>query len=164
MPAYRSVLPESADAERVAYHFVGEYATGVDAAPDVIDELARAVADWIDLWQQPDETAPWLGVELLADGVYMLVDTRRLPGTEEVQFLDEEEARVVLAGVPAARAAEVAWAIERHLLLEMDGWLTPLATADPQLLAAIEHEALGRRMPPPGQPMVRIAAGQPTGL
>lgn len=140
MPAYAAVLPEGADPARIGYHFVAKFRTGVDDAPEVLEELGASVGEWADSWRNGERTAASLAMAEVADDVYVLVDTRGLPGTSEVQFFDREQAAVVLTGAPPSRRDELQWAIDQSLLIEVDGWLVPLATADPEILAGFEVE------------------------
>jgi ribosomal peptide maturation radical SAM protein 1 len=145
MPAYEAVLPEGAPVESIAYHFVGEYETGSDGDDAVMVEIGRTVDEWIDSWSAPDRTAPALAVEELDEDLFIIVDTRGLVESIPLQFLTREQARLVLRGAPATDADGVAWAIDCGLLLEIDGWLVPLATANPELLAAMEEREMVRR-------------------
>ena len=81
-----------------------------------------------------DGSPPVLEVAPVAQDRFLLADTRGLPGTQQFSFLNRRRASLILAGSCLDDAENVAWALERKLLLEMDSSLVPLATATPQVL------------------------------
>jgi len=75
------------------------------------------------------------------------VDTRGLPETEPVELLDADAARRLLRAERFDASAAQLELIERNLAVHLDGWLQPLALADPAvlaLLAAPSTAAAGR--------------------
>jgi hypothetical protein len=63
-----------------------------------------------------------------------------LPGTEMFSFIDEETARVALAGQRGKPGPAVDWALEHKAAVEIDNWIAPLATASPELIAKFEAQ------------------------
>lgn len=136
--SYASLLPTSADAMKIAYHFIGDYECASKENLDLIRSIDVEVKTWQRRWGSGSTPAPRLEVTPLSSSDYLLLDTRGLPGTLEVQFLDREQASVVLVGRPLSDRAKATWAIERQLVVELDERLVPLATAEPKLLAQFE--------------------------
>jgi hypothetical protein len=99
------------------------------------------VSAWRQAWQT-EEPVPVLALTPLTDEHFLLVDTRRVPDTQEIQFLTRPQAAVVLAGSRRERTVEVEWALEQKLIVEVDSQFVPLATAEPQLLQEFEAEIL----------------------
>ena len=147
MPSYAAVLPPGADVERIAYHFTASYATAGHDDTAWIAALDGEVERWLKLWTDDDAVTPTLAVAELGDDAFLLIDTRGLPGADEVQFLSEAETAVVLSGAPPAERQAVQWALDRELLVDLDGWLVPLATAPRDLLARFQAPRNERRAP-----------------
>jgi hypothetical protein len=84
-----------------------------------------------------------LQVVALGDS-YLLLDTRRLPGTQAAQGLSYEQASAALAPQPDTETDVVAWALESQVGVLLDGEYVPLATARPELIRAFEEDAADR--------------------
>lgn len=149
--SYAAVFPPGADLRRIAYHFAGDYDCGAHRAMPVVRRLAGEVDEWHAVWKQGGAR---LHVTRMSDSIFLLQDSRGLPGTAQSRVLDRRQAATLLVGAPAAAAGDVAWAVEARLLVELDNWYVPLATAPPQLLLELEAEARrsSRRPAPTGRP------------
>ena len=139
---YRSFLPEGADVSRIAYHFQGEYASAHRRDPDLRSRFEAGIAAWLESWNSPGNPLPVLSVEPLDHETFLLVDTRRLADTQEFTFLTMHEAAAALVGGPLARRPLHAWAVERKLAVELDGWSVPLAVSDYETLKSFEVGSL----------------------
>jgi len=140
--AYASVFPSHADIGRIAYHFMGEYKSGAHEHPELICQISEELDTWRAHW----ETAapPTLGITCLSDEHYLLIDTRGLPGTQELNFLSQAEAALILRGCRSEEKLKVGWALERFLLVELDDRCVPLVTADPTILRQFEQPSSPR--------------------
>jgi ribosomal peptide maturation radical SAM protein 1 len=138
MEAYGAVLPAEADVWKSAYHFSGVYDSESRAMPEVIEQIKAEVRKWQAEWQSESEELPVLGVAEVAEDAYLLLDTRGLPGTETFNFIDEATATVVLGGHRGERTPAAEWALAHQAAAELDGWIVPLATASPDLIARFE--------------------------
>jgi ribosomal peptide maturation radical SAM protein 1 len=143
-PNYHAVFPAHADIERLAYRFVGDYASGAYRCNDVIRALQQEVDTWRARWVKGP--VPALRIDPLGDA-YLLRDTRGLPGTEEALLLGRDDAAALLRAAPYAPSPAMDRAIERRLGVLLDGYYVPLATASPGLLMEIERE--GHRVTAP---------------
>jgi len=141
MKSYFSVFPATANIEKLAYHFVGDYGSGSRETPELMKNLETEVDQWMSLWNKQDEALPALAVTSLAEDTFLLMDTRGLEDTEEIQFLDRDQASLILAGRRLdERDDNVEWALEAKLIVELDRLFVPLATAEPALLREFEAE------------------------
>jgi hypothetical protein len=140
MEGYASVLPECANIAKVAYHFVADYSSGSRNAQDLMAQLEDEVRAWVKLWNSDDEVLPALALTAITSSDFLLIDTRGLPETEQVQFLTREQARVAITGCSRSQGGLAAWALERRLAAELDGFVAPLATAEPALIREFETE------------------------
>ena len=132
LPVYYGIFPESADVEKLAYHFVARYPSESEADARFMEGFEKAVETWRESWRGAGEL-PSLALTEVGNGSYLLLDTRGLPGNRELSFITEGEAAVALLGRSADESL-VQWARERKLLLEVDGVPMPLATSEPALL------------------------------
>lgn len=141
MPGYESVLPSSADVNKVAYHFVADYPSASRENPKLIERLKAEVDRWMALWRMDDEALPALALTPLSAESFLLFDSRGLEGSEQIQFIDGEQASVALTGRRSdERDAVVEWALEARLVAEIDSRFVPLATAAPEVLREFESE------------------------
>lgn len=145
LPAYSYILPTSARIDLVAYYFLANYES---AANDKVQaELRAAVTAWQELWRTGSKP-PALHLREVRPGVYLLIDTRGLPGAQTVRFLDTAKARATLVphkprtGSADERSA-VTWALAERLAVLLDGRHVPLATASTTLLERFEAETDG---------------------
>jgi ribosomal peptide maturation radical SAM protein 1 len=139
--AYAGVYPASAALEKVAYHFDGDYQSAARENQDIVSSLKAEIEAWRAAWFSEDREQPILFVQRLSEHAFLLHDTRGLDGTEEVQFLSRDEAKLVLAGRPLPASEAAGWVFERKLAVELDGVYVPLAVAEPALLLEFESEA-----------------------
>jgi ribosomal peptide maturation radical SAM protein 1 len=145
-PAYSAILPADADTGKIAIFFDADYPSAARANPALIDDIAERVAAWQKSWQAPN-VPPVLHVRPLSDEQWMLLDTRGLPGAREIQFLTRQQAALVLVGDRHASPVDVAWALDRKLIVECEATLVPLATAEPDVLLAFENELQRSKAP-----------------
>jgi len=137
---YRGVYEDDFPLAKLAYHFEGTYACATRDHPEIVKQIGDAVAIWRRRFYGP--AAPRLSVVRDANR-YLLIDTREVAGNPVEQWLDEAQAIAVLTSRPARAAARQAsaWALAHKLIVERDGKLIPLATAEPELLAELEARA-----------------------
>jgi ribosomal peptide maturation radical SAM protein 1 len=147
MPGYEAVIPPLIDPATIAYHFVGTYSSGAFERPDLIARLKTEVDHWMSLWRNVDSPLPALAITPLSDDHYLLFDSRGLDGSEEIQFVDRQQASVALTGRRLAETDKhVEWAIDARAVVELDGRYVPLATAAPELLREFEAERRGAQL------------------
>jgi ribosomal peptide maturation radical SAM protein 1 len=139
LPAYHDFLPSSADVQRIAYHFLGDYWCGAHDHIDVIYKLYLEVRRWQSAWQHESGKLPELRV-CPYRGWYVLADTRGLPETEKAHILDRSEAALLLNAKPYTGSGQELWALQKKLAVIVDDWFVPLAVADPELLLEFEAE------------------------
>jgi len=140
---YASVFPPSADIAKLAYHFEADYHSDSREHPELMRKLRHAVEEWRKSWYAGETARPTLALHALSRQLFLLRDTRGLPGTQAMQVLNREEASVALVGRRSVQTAEVQWAIEHKLGVELDGAYVPLATAQPELLQEFAAEQRG---------------------
>ena len=136
MASYFDVLPDGADVFSVAYHFSAEYGSESKADRELQKALLDAMGRWRDLWRQDKYAAPTLSVTPLDDETFLLLDSRFNLAEPGVEFIDAEQARMVLTGESNAGDGTLQWACDRRYVLRVDGRWTPLATASPETLAS----------------------------
>lgn len=138
--SYLDILPESAAVMDIAYHFDGEFDSGSRRNPELIDRLRDQITTWRGRWN--DETRPVLGVMLLEENHYLMVDTRGIAGCRMARPLDAAEAAATLTSLPMQRTGAIhRWAREQKLAVEIDHWHVGLATAEPSVLELFADRA-----------------------
>jgi ribosomal peptide maturation radical SAM protein 1 len=142
--SYGSLLPDHADVAKLAYHFDADYRSASLEQPEVLLRVHDAVEAWRAAWES-DGPVPALEVSRLTDEQFLVLDTRGLPNTREIQFITRDQASLVLAGTAGGRSGQADWALERRLAVELDGEIVPLATADPALIDEFASEVRQRR-------------------
>jgi hypothetical protein len=138
MNFYSSVMPDNVDISRIAYHFFADYRSESREHPDLIHSLKEEIDRWRSSWRQ-GVVPPVLVITDIGYGHYLLIDTRGLSGTQELNFLTEEQALIALAGANQRLEDEVEWALRRKLLVEVDSKYIPLAIAQPELFMKFEE-------------------------
>lgn len=143
MDPYFRAFPKHADIFKLAYHFDGDYDSGLKDEPALVKELTLRVQAWQRRWESPDEERPRLKVIRLFGNQFVLQDTRGLPGCEEYQFLTPERVHQILVGGIPRDHNRLAWAIRKKLLVELDDRLVPLPIAPIDMLIDIEENTQG---------------------
>jgi ribosomal peptide maturation radical SAM protein 1 len=136
---YSDILPEDADIAKIAYYFEADYESESRDNIEVMGGLKDEIERWRSSWQL-NAAPPALVITELGDDRFLMLDSRRLPGAQELTILSYDQARVALAGPGPRSRNELAWAIEKKLVLELDRRHVPLATARPDLLSKFEAE------------------------
>jgi len=132
---YRNVYPDSAQWEKLAYGFSGDYPCESHDDPSVV----QAIVDEIEIWKQNQQRSV---LAMLPCGpLYIVQDSREIPGTKDRHMLDFEQAREVMVYAPYSDSQYQQWAVSEKLGIVADGWYVPLITAAPQLLWAFEGES-----------------------
>ena len=134
---YENVLPESAELDKLAYHFEGTFDSAALDHPTL-----RALGEQVFTWRKCfySDNRPQLSVAR-GSGSFVLRDTRGLPGVPEEQIIDESQAGMALVSclTRSRPRASYAWALEHRLVVERDGRYVALAVADPDLLFELEQ-------------------------
>ncbi|KYG02823.1 hypothetical protein BE21_54255 [Sorangium cellulosum] len=142
--AYADVLPDGADAEQVAYQFEGDFDSIASRHPELVAAIGAEIRAWNADWIERAPRLPELSIQWFGPDMYLLTDTRGLPGAPEVQLLPVRRAAAVLVGRPQDGRSELAeeqsWAVGNRYAVELDGWHVPLATAPDDVLARFERE------------------------
>jgi ribosomal peptide maturation radical SAM protein 1 len=143
LAGYATVLPKDADVEKIAYHFVGEYASGCYEDLGLIQSIAHEVDHWRSMWNGLRKR-PVLSLTRRQDQ-YTLVDTRDLHPTRRVQEFDKATASLLMSARPYARGhdAKIDLAVDQGIGIVLDSWYEPLMTAAPETMA--ELTANGRQ-------------------
>jgi hypothetical protein len=128
LPVYNDFFPAGADIARIAYHFFGDYPSDTHRYIDLLRELNAKVRTWNRAWQQGYRKRPELKL-CRHEGLYLLVDTRGLPGTELLRELDTSEAGLLMDAKPYSRSTAENLAIDRKLAVVVDDWFVPLPVA-----------------------------------
>jgi ribosomal peptide maturation radical SAM protein 1 len=139
-PAYGHVFPADADKDRLAYHFESDYNSGSHNAPALIEALRNAVEEWRARWARGSTAAPTLRIvplSALTGDTHLLIDTRNGADCDNTQFLDAEQAAMVLTPRPLPADDDMTFAIEKKWGVVVDSWYVPLATASPELLSSL---------------------------
>ena len=148
MNGYDAVLPDGADTRKIAYHFIGDYTSASRERRDLIALLKKEVDHWISLWRMGEQALPALALTPMSPDSYLLFDSRGLEGADEIQFIDRDEASVVLTGRRLDERDEVVdWALEARLVAEVDSRFVPLVTAEPHVLHEFESDRLADLQP-----------------
>lgn len=132
LAAYAEVFPDHVDPAALAYHFTATWSSGSTDNPALMGQLWAAVQRWRAAWES--SSPPVLRLARAGAG-YVLTDTRGT-GPSTVR-LTEAQAVAVAAGGPLDAPAGQ-WAMRRGYAIARDDWAVPLATAHPDLLAALE--------------------------
>jgi hypothetical protein len=140
--SYYAIIPEHANAAKIAYHFEGDYESESKASPRFMEKLDTEINGWRRAWESDDEL-PCLAVSELNEDCYLLLDTRCLPGTQEINLINTAQARLVLAGV-ADSPPDLQWALDRKLVVQLDSQTVPLVTAKPEIFQRFIDETRPR--------------------
>jgi ribosomal peptide maturation radical SAM protein 1 len=140
LPAYAAILPPGAAPELVAYTFVADFESACDRKSEA--RIWEAAGHWRESWSA-GRTPPALHIFEARPDVYMLLDTRGLPGSRKLQRIDMAKARAALIGkvgctASARQSAAMDWAISQQAAIWLDGEYAPLATAAPELIARLQ--------------------------
>lgn len=133
------LYPPGTNIDAIAYHFEGEYVSGISADDSLKLELFQAVASWQDCWHA--ENKPILSVAQVDNDLFLVVDTR--PGFgPRVRFIESELAAVVLGGVNDIRSEKAQWALAQGLATIIDDHFVPIAVATQETLEFFETSAV----------------------
>jgi len=136
-PAYAETFPVSADVERLAYHFLADFDSGSISDVELIGLLHEEVDSWRKAWITGNGAQPQLWVNRLGGDLFLLRDTRGLPGTQESRVIPLDHAAAALAGRHVSAEARK-WALDHKVAVVLEGEYLPLATATPELLFEFE--------------------------
>jgi len=152
---YYDFLPRTAEVQRIAYHFTGEYDCESHQRLDVMARLWHELKRWRAAWA-PGAGEPREDLRVEKNRASCrLIDTRRVTGGKKTHSLRQDEALDLLSARPASGAVRESWAVEQKLALIVDGWFVPLAVPDPQLLAELAHRSAGSEAAT-GTPLVHL--------
>lgn len=152
LPGYRDLLPPGAPAEKVAYHFEGDFDCESYPAPELLREVRSSVDAWRNAWA--GGRPPELRIGEM-NGAFLLVDTRGLPGTDGFDVLPVEDAAMLAATQPYDGGPEQRSLIERKLALHLDGRFVPLTVIDQRTWPHLRH-SIATEPQPDALPLVQL--------
>jgi hypothetical protein len=135
--AYFDIFPPWTRHDLLAYYFDGDYMCGAFECPSIIERIQEQTLEWRERWTLSPK--PVLAVVHLVADQYVVVDTRARDAPPSFDVVDDKVVEALLLGARLEERAQLAWAIERHLLVELDGGLMPLATARPEIMMDFER-------------------------
>jgi ribosomal peptide maturation radical SAM protein 1 len=137
--AYYEVLPKDGNISKIAYRHVANYHSESEMCPEIMKEIHKEIADWRERWEQK---LPILTISKLENKKYLLLDTRGLPGTRIINYIDRDQAFLALLGVNNIDSREeINWALEMKLIFELDSRFVPLPIADQVTFNEFESES-----------------------
>jgi hypothetical protein len=142
--AYYDAFPSTAEIDKLAYYFEGDFPGRLHAHSEMAGAITAAAEAWRAAWCNAQGEMPKLTVRRLIGETYVLQDTRGLSDTKDLRFLTRAEAEFALVGGPDLLAADCEWALESKVVVEIDGAYVPLATADPALFLELEADVRER--------------------
>ena len=140
--AYRYIFPEDAELEKLAFSFDADFQSEALANVDLLNKVDKEIDEWKKLWATKDPNElPKLHISRSSNGQYELADTRLIANTRESSLLNLQEATFALDGCPMTETKKLSKSdkealsrcLDLKLVTELDGWYTPLATADEEL-------------------------------
>jgi ribosomal peptide maturation radical SAM protein 1 len=134
-----ATFPENGTKEKASYFFTANYKSESMDQPEIMKKFKKEIESWYDSWATK-EIPPILSVTDIGDDRYLLLDTRELYGTKKIQFIEHNQALLILAGKTNNPKEDIKWALENKLIVELDSKYVPLATALPNILGEFESE------------------------
>lgn len=138
---FTELFPEDYDLQKITYHHRGSYESFGRSGSALVSEVETAVCEWQDLWYR-DSGKPRLSIEHRGLNRYVVTDTRSMLGKSKQYEIDEKEAFTILRKRKASGSNVEAWALRNNLIVELDGFLIPLAVAHPSLIEKAERRDL----------------------
>ncbi len=129
---YKTVYPDWADMDALAYRFIGDYPCGAHEHPEVIREITAGIELWQKSWKKSTVV-----MAAFAD-YFAIYDSRNCTGKEINHILDASQAKAIMTYSPYNDTEYQKWAVEEKLGVIADSWYVPLVTASPQLLLQFE--------------------------
>lgn len=139
---YNWVFPRSADIDKIACDFDGDFESFSINDDAIIPQLYKEIGNWNDLWRNNKQ--PKLELQSVTDNRFLLMDTRNASADgKNMHFLTRREAMAV--SVNRKRDRDVwndltEWALFRNLIMDVDGWYLSLVTANPDLIIELTNE------------------------
>lgn len=130
---YAHIMPSSIDIESIAYHFHADYKSESLNESEFMKKIKKMVLQWKNQWVQK-QVPPTLSLTALSKDSYLMIDTRELPGTQELNIISESQAEVALTGKSTHSNDDVEWGIRQKVITEIDSINVPLCTSHPELL------------------------------
>lgn len=125
---YETMFPPGTDLGRIAYHFTGEWSSGLLQEPELENELRQAIDSWQRSWNQQEGACH---LRLLSGGGYSFVEDTRRCATAAIHKLTPEELRVLdrlerpRRSVPSGDAEILGRLHRRRLVVHQDDrWLS----------------------------------------
>jgi ribosomal peptide maturation radical SAM protein 1 len=142
---YKDILPSHSHPEKIAYFFTGDIPSQSRKNPGIINALWRELQVWIKAWAiyetLPLEILlPNLHITRKSNGLFVLEDTRGLPGRPKQMEISREQTNRLLVARPLEDVGDMGWALDAGLGVAMNSWFIPLATAEPALIQEFERD------------------------
>jgi hypothetical protein len=107
-----------------------------------MNELLSKIKKWSALWNRLDFQLPTLKIEQLSEDKYTLLDARNIDQPKDEIEIDHERAKMLLVASIYKNTKAHKWALDNSLGIVRNEWFIPLATAEPDLILAMEKECV----------------------
>jgi ribosomal peptide maturation radical SAM protein 1 len=118
------IFPDYTDLNYCSRIFEGDYASFTRDNPQIISALKSMVKKW----RKPPLSRLELG--MITRNKYLLIDTRNIPNTSNVHFINKKQAQALVLDRPINKnnslENETKWALENFFLMEIDNWYLSL--------------------------------------
>ncbi len=134
---YSDVYPGHADLEKLAYYFTGDFDAQSYEDPDILDDLRQEYIRWFNSWKPPGvvpggstvSQPPMLHLEQESPGLFVLYDTRGIPGLPQKMEIDKDKAALLVTERAWDNSEEMRWAVESKLGIARQNVFIPLVIA-----------------------------------
>jgi hypothetical protein len=140
LPVYRKIFPEQIDHETIALYCESDFESAARCHPELISAIRKEVERWQARWADSDQSPPCVSISPIGDGTYQLLDTRGLSGTETSRLITRRQAAAAMLG-GRELSAEISWALDSSVCIELDSRYVPLATASYETYLSLKKGA-----------------------
>ncbi|MBF0440674.1 MAG: RiPP maturation radical SAM C-methyltransferase [Oligoflexales bacterium] len=131
---YNDIFPSYSDRKNLSWLFTAKYESASRKNKLLMKQVLEEVEKWKELWLGSDEKHPVLEIMKINDH-YVLLDTRCIEGTTDVQIISKSQAKAALFGIGDELALR--WAINSKVIVEIDSSFVPLAVCNIQEYRAL---------------------------
>lgn len=125
---YKSIYPDWADVDKVAYRFMADYPCEAHDNPEIIREIGKETALWKKSWEKSKLLMVAFG------NSYLIYDSRNSTPNVSHPFFNESQAREIMTPGVYNGSDFQKWAVENKMGVIVDARYAPLVTASAELL------------------------------
>ncbi|MDC1162429.1 RiPP maturation radical SAM C-methyltransferase [Tenacibaculum sp.] len=130
---YDMVYSSNVKIAQLANYFVGSFESFAYRNPNYMNDVFHKIENWKKKYNKVS-----LEIRKIDNDIFLIIDNRKKQDMATISYMVSKEKATILMSLARFISDDQKWAVERELMVEMDGWYVPIITCEADLLMELD--------------------------